>query len=199
MTTTRPTIDRSLIDKIAAIKPKYVTTNGFINMLLEDAYNDRVNKKVNLTDDVTYIYTNNKDLEEKEQDKKELETLETLETKEQKEKINKKEKQEKIIPEDLIHLQTLIDDFWKVKKGSKSIQAWKLQITEYRKFIDKYSEQILKDQLEAGILAGTWKGLKLSHYEEQQQRMNRFNKEPEPTTTHPNQKVVQFDDMGNLI
>jgi len=193
MTTTRPTIDRSLIDKITAIKPKYVTTNGFINMLLEDAYNDRVNKKVNLTDNVTYIYTNNKDLQEKEQDKKELEG------KEQKEKINKKEKQEKIIPEDLQHLQTLIDDFWKVKKGSKSLQAWKLQITEYRKFIDKYSEQILKDQLEAGILAGTWKGLKLSHYEEQQQRMNRFNKEPEISAMHPNQKVVQFDDMGNLI
>ena len=193
MTTTRPTIDRSLIDKITAIKPKYVTTNGFINMLLEDAYNDRVNKKVNLTDNVTYIYTNNKDLQEKEQDKKELEG------KEQKEKINKKEKQEKIIPEDLQHLQTLIDDFWKVKKGSKSLQAWKLQITEYRKFIDKYSEQILKDQLEAGILAGTWKGLKLSHYEEQQQRMNRFNKEPETSAMHPNQKVVQFDEMGNLI
>ena len=193
MTTTRPTIDRSLIDKIAAIKPKYVTTNGFINMLLEEAYNAKIQKEENLTDDVTYIYTNNKDLEEQEQDKKELET------KEQKEKINKKEKQEKIIPEDLLHLQTLIDDFWKVKKGSKSLQAWKLQITEYRKFIDKYSEQILKDQLEAGILAGTWKGLKLSHYEEQQQRINRFNKEPEQTATHPNQKVVQFDDNGFLI
>ena len=193
MTTTRPTIDRSLIDKIAAIKPKYVTTNGFINMLLEDAYNDRVNKKVNLTDNVTYIYTNNKDLQEKEQDKKELEG------KEQKEKINKKEKQEKIIPEDLVHLEELILDFWKVKKGSKSIQAWKLQITEYRKFIDKYGEQVLKDQLDAGVLAGTWKGLKLSNYEEQQQRINRFNKEPEQTATHPNQKVVQFDDMGNII
>ena len=193
MSKKRPTIEQSLIDKISAIKPKYITTNGFIHMLLEDAYNNRVNKKVNLTDDVTYIYTNNKDLEEQEQDKKELEA------KEQKEKINKKEKQEKIIPEDLLHLQTLIDDFWKVKKGSKSLQAWKLQITEYRKFIDKYSEQILKDQLEAGILAGTWKGLKLSHYEEQQQRMNRFNKEPETSAMHPNQKVVQFDDMGNLI
>jgi len=193
MSKKRPTIEQSLIDKISAIKPKYITTNGFIHMLLEDAYNNRVNKKVNLTDDVTYIYTNNKDLEEQEQDKKELEA------KEQKEKINKKEKQEKIIPEDLLHLQTLIDDFWKVKKGSKSLQAWKLQITEYRKFIDKYSEQILKDQLEAGILAGTWKGLKLSHYEEQQQRMNRFNKEPETSAMHPNQKVVQFDEMGNLI
>ena len=193
MTTTRPTIDRSLIDKISAIKPKYVTTNGFINMLLEEAYNAKIQKEENLTDDVTYIYKDNKDLEEQEQDKKELET------KEQKEKINKKEKQEKIIPEDLQHLQTLIDDFWKVKKGSKSLQAWKLQITEYRKFINKYSEQILKDQLEAGILAGTWKGLKLSHYEEQQQRINRFNKEPEQTATHPNQKVVQFDDNGFLI
>ena len=193
MTTTRPTIDRSLIDKIAAIKPKYVTTNGFINMLLEEAYNAKIQKEENLTDDVTYIYKDNKELEEQEQDKKELET------KEQKEKINKKEKQEKIIPEDLLHLQTLIDDFWKVKKGSKSLQAWKLQITEYRKFINKYSEQILKDQLEAGILAGTWKGLKLSHYEEQQQRINRFNKEPEQTATHPNQKVVQFDDNGFLI
>ena len=193
MTTTRPTIDRSLIDKITAIKPKYVTTNGFINMLLEEAYNAKIQKEEDLTDDVTYIYTNNKDLEEQEQDKKELEA------KEQKEKINKKEKQEKIIPEDLIHLEELILDFWKVKKGSKSAQAWKLQITEYRKFIDKYGEQVLKDQLDAGVLAGTWKGLKLSNYEEQQKRINRFNKEPEQTATHPNQKVVQFDDNGFLI
>tara|TARA_A100000164_G_scaffold377954_1_gene418409 strand:+ start:2232 stop:2813 length:582 start_codon:yes stop_codon:yes gene_type:complete len=193
MTTTRPTIDRSLIDKIAAIKPKYITTNGFINMLLEEAYNAKLQKEEDLTDNVTYIYKDNKDLEEQEQDKEELET------KEQKEKINKKEKQEKIIPEDLIHLEELILDFWKVKKGSKSIQAWKLQITEYRKFIDKYGEQTLKDQLDAGVLAGTWKGLKLSNYEEQQKRINRFNKEPEQTSTHPNQKVVQFDDMGNII
>ena len=193
MTKTRPILDRSLIDKIVAIKPKYVTTNGFINMLLEEAYNAKIQKEEDLTDDVTYIYKDNKDLEEQEQDKKELET------KEQKEKINKKEKQEKIIPEDLIHLEELILDFWKVKKGSKSIQAWKLQITEYRKFINKYGEQVLKDQLDAGILAGTWKGLKLSNYEEQQKRINRFNKEPEQTATHPNQKVVQFDDNGFLI
>ena len=130
MTKTRPILDRSLIDKIVAIKPKYVTTNGFINMLLEDAYNDRVNKKVNLTNNVDYIYKD-KELEEKKLDNKELER------KEQKEKINKKEKQEKIIPDDLKHLEIPILDFWKVKKGSKSIQAWKLQITEYRKFIDK--------------------------------------------------------------
>ena len=161
-------------------------------MLLEDAYNDRVNKKVNLTNNVDYIYKD-KELEEQKLDNKEVER------KEQKEKINKKEKQEKIVPDDLKHLEIPILDFWKVKKGSKSIKAWKLQITEYRKFIEKYGVDVLKDQLDAGTLAGTWKGLKLSHYEEQLKRINRFEKEPEPTTQHPNQKVVQFDEMGNLI
>ena len=191
MTTTRPTIDRSLIDKISAIKPKYVTTNGFINMLLEEAYNAKIQKEENLTDDVTYIYKDNKELEEQEQHKKELEA------KEQKEKINKKEKQEKIIPEDLLHLQTLIDDFWKVKKGSKSIQAWKQQITEYKKFIEKYGEQILKDQLEAGILAGTWKGCTIKNYESISKINNKgFVDENKP---HPNQKIVQFDNDGFLI
>ena len=197
MSKTRPTIEQSLIDKIAAIKPKYITTNGFIHMLLEDAYNDRVNKKQNLTNNVDYIYTNNKELEDKKLDNESIDK--ELERKEQKEKINKKEKQEKNIPDDLKQFQTLIDDFWKVKKGSKSIQAWKLQITEYRKFIDKYGEQVLRDQLEAGILAGTWKGLKMSHYEEQLKRVKRFDKEPEKEIKHPAQKVVQFDEMGNLI
>ena len=185
MSTTRPTIDQSLIDKISAIKPKYVTTNGFIHMLLEDAYNDRVNRKVNLTNNIDYIHINNKELENKE-----------LERKEQKEKINKKEKQEKNIPDELLHLQTLIDDFWKVKKGSKSIQAWKQQITEYRKFIEKYGEQVLRDQLEAGILAGTWKGCTIKNYES----INKINKGfVEEQKVHPNQKVVKFDEMGNII
>ena len=179
MSTTRPTIDQSLIDKIVAIKPKYVTTNGFIHMLLEDAYNDRVKKKVDLTNNLDYIHINNKELE-----------VEELERKEQ------KEKQEKNIPDDLQHLQTLIDDFWKVKKGSKSIQAWKQQITEYRKFIEKYGEKVLRDQLEAGILAGTWKGCTIKNYESIRKINNNFVEEEK---VHPNQKVVQFDDMGNLI
>ena len=107
MSITRPIIEQTLIDKIQSIKPNYISTRGFIHLLLEEAINSRVNNNANLTNNVDYIYTDNK------LDK------EGLERKEQKEKINKKEKQEKIIPEDLKHLQTQIDDFWKVKKGSK--------------------------------------------------------------------------------
>ena len=193
MNTLRPVLDKDLITKILEIKPKYITTTAFLNLLLEDAYNARCKNEKNMA---LYIHKDNK-FESKKLDNKSLDK--DLERKEQKEKINKKEKQEKNIPDDLKHLQTLIDDFWKVKKGSKSIQAWKLQITEYRKFIHKYGEQVLRDQLEAGILAGTWKGLKMSHYEEQMKRVKRFDKEPEKEVKHPAQRVVQFDEMGNLI
>jgi len=185
MSKTRPILDRSLIDKITAIKPKYITTNGFINMLLEDAYNDRVNKKHNLTNNIDYIYTNNKELEDKK-----------LERKEQKEKINKKEKQEKIVPDDLRDIQELILEFWKTKKGSKSIEAWKRQNTEYRKFIDKYGVETLKDQLDAGILAGSWKGCTIKNYESIQKINTKFL---EDEKVHPNQKVAEFDEFGRLI
>ena len=186
MSIKRPAIDQSLIDKIVAIKPKYITTTAFLNMLLEDAYIARCEKKKNMT---PYIHTMVKAFDEVDEQRE-------LERKEQKEKINKKEKQEKNIPEDLLHLQTLIDDFWKVKKGSKSIQAWKQQITEYRKFIEKYGEKILRDQLEAGILAGTWKGCTIKNYESIRKINNPYVEEEK---VHPNQKVVQFDEMGNLI
>ena len=186
MSTKRPTIDQSLIDKIIAIKPKYITTTAFLNMLLEDAYIARCEKKKNMT---PYIHTMIEAFDEVDEQRE-------LERKEQKEKINKKEKQEKIIPEDLRHLQTLIDDFWKVKKGSKSIQAWKQQITEYKKFIQKYGEKVLRDQLEAGILAGTWKGCTIKNYESIRKINNPYVEEEK---VHPNQKVVQFDEMGNLI
>ena len=185
MSITRPIIEQSLIDKIQSIKPNYITTRGFIHLLLEEAINFRVNKNANLTNNVDYIYTDNKDLEDKK-----------LERKEQKEKINKKEKQEKIIPEDLKHLELPILDFWKVKKGSKSIQAWKQQIKECRKFIDKYGEKVLLDQLDAGILAGSWKGCTIKNYESIQKINNKFI---EDEKVHPNQKVAEFDEYGRLI
>ena len=185
MSVTRPIIEQSLIDKIQSIKPNYITTRGFIHVLLEEAINFRVNKNAKLTNNIDYIYTDNKDLEDKK-----------LEIKEQKEKINKKEKQEKIIPDDLKHIESLILEFWKVKKGAKTLEAWKRQNTEYRKFIQKYGDDVLKDQLDAGILAGSWKGCTIKNYESIQKINTKFI---EDEKVHPNQKVAEFDEYGRLI
>ena len=182
MTPLRTRIDDNVTEKIKKLQPTHLSRQAFINELILLGIVQKYKEQNNMA---LYIHKDNK------LDKEGLERIE------QKEKINKKEKQEKIIPEDLKHLQTQIDDFWKVKKGSKSIQAWKQQITEYRKFIQKYGEHILKDQLEAGILAGTWKGCTIKNYETISKINNKgFVEENKP---HPNQKVVQFDEMGNLI
>ena len=181
MTPLRTRIDDNVTEKIKKLQPTHLSRQAFINELILLGILQKYKEQNNMA---LYIHKDNK------LDK------EGLERKEQKEKINKKEKQEKIIPEDLQHLQTLIDDFWKVKKGSKSIQAWKQQITEYRKFIEKYGEKVLRDQLEAGILAGTWKGCTIKNYESIRKINNNFVEEEK---VHPNQKVVKFDDMGNLI
>jgi len=181
MTPLRTRIDDNVTEKIKKLQPSHLSRQAFINELILLGILQKYKEQNNMA---LYIH------KDKELDK------EVLKRKEQKEKINKKEKQEKIIPKDLKHLQTLIYDFWKVKKGSKSIQAWKQQITEYRKFINKYGEQVLKDQLEAGILAGTWKGCTIKNYESIRKINNPFVEEEK---VHPNQKVVQFDEMGNLI
>jgi len=181
MTPLRTRIDDNVTEKIKRLQPSHLSRQAFINELILLGILQKYKEQNNMA---LYIH------KDKKLDK------EVLERKEQKEKINKKEKEEKIIPEDLKHLQTQIIDFWKVKKGSKSIQAWKQQIAEYRKFIVKYGEQVLKDQLEAGILAGTWKGCTIKNYESIRKINNVFVEEEK---VHPNQKVVQFDEMGNLI
>ena len=47
MNTLRPVLDKDLITKILEIKPKYITTTAFLNLLLEDAYIARCEKKKN--------------------------------------------------------------------------------------------------------------------------------------------------------
>ena len=131
-----------------------------------------------------YIYTLKNETENLEEQKEE-----------QKEKINKKEKpEEKVIPEDLKAYTELIRNFWKVKKGSKSIQAWKQQITEYRKFLSKYNSKVLIEQLETGILNGTWCSLTVKNYEQYYLKNNKFTP-PEPVEKHPSGRVFKASEQ----
>lgn len=171
-------------------KPRTINSTSFLNIVLEmglDALRQNGQDKNFM---INYIYKNenNTELEVKQ-------NLDSLEPKEQKEKINKKEKQEKVIPDNLKHLQNHILNFWQVKKGSKSDRAFNMQIKEINKFIEKYGESIVVEQLEMGILDGTWKGLKMANYEEQLKRKNKYNYEPD-NVKHPAQQVTTFDDFG---
>ena len=190
MSTFRPSLNREIFNEIMEYKPRTINSTSFLNIVLEIGLDALKQNRQDNNFVINYIYKNenNTELEVKQH-------LESLEEKKQKEKIYKKEKQEKAIPDNLLHLQNLIYNFWKVKKGSKSDNAWKMQITEINKFIKKYGEHVVIEQLEMGILDGTWKGLKMANYEEQLKRKNKYNNEPD-NIKHPAQQVTTFDDFG---
>ena len=177
MTSFQPKIDSDVMEIIDEIKPNYITTTAFINQLLEEGIEYKKLKKQNM---FNYIYTlNNKNINLEERNK------------EPKEKINKKEK---VIPEDLKPFTELINDFWKVKKGSKSFRAWQQQITEYRKFLSKYNSKVLIEQLETGILNGTWCSLTVKNYEQYYLKNNKFSP-PDPVEKHPSGRVFKASEQ----
>ena len=168
MTTYRPKLNAELIEQITENKPKHIGLTAFLNMLLGDGLDIWVYKQ-KICD---YIYNNKDNLQE------------GLEPKENKEKINKKETKEKVkrvVPEDLEKFKDYMNEFWKVKKGSKSEFSWKLQVAECRKIKDKYGDKVLTEQLKAGVLAGGWKGLSLSNYE----RISNLNNSATPAQNEP--------------
>ena len=182
MYNSRPILNEELLSKVQNIKPSYFTNTGFINFLIEEGYMSYIQKQKNMQD---YIHNKPKEITRNLEVQKE----------ELKEKINKKEKQEeKVIPDDLVKYKDLIKSFWKGKKGAKTNQAFKMQITEFRKFITKYGEKVLVAQLEAAILDGTWKSLKVQNYEQYYLKNNKFSS-PEPTN-HPNQRVFKASEQN---
>tara|TARA_B100001093_G_C26611604_1_gene920456 strand:- start:188 stop:811 length:624 start_codon:yes stop_codon:yes gene_type:complete len=178
-------IDNQLLKSIGTIKPKHFTTTAFIHHLIEEGFQKKLEDLHKMKNMQTYIHTlNNENLNLEKQD---------IEPKEITNKLVK-EKVQKVIPEDLKPYTEKINSFWKVKKGSKSIEAWKQQIAEYRKFISKYNEKILIEQLDAGICSGKWSGITVVNYERINSNFSKKYTTSEPIQKHPNTKVFKASD-----
>ena len=61
--------------------------------------------------------------------------------------------------------EALIQEFWKVKKGSKGDIAWKLLQTELTKLQDAYGDAVVAEQLQLAINA-KWAGISAARYEQ---------------------------------
>lgn len=87
--------------------------------------------------------------------------------------------------------QELIEEFWRVKKGSKSDQGWKLLNTELLKIKEHYGDKVVEEQLQLAI-NGLWKGVSLRLYE--QFKAPKGNHAPEPAK-HPAGRVYTAKDF----
>jgi hypothetical protein len=69
------------------------------------------------------------------------------------------------IPTNLEPHTELIQEFWRVKKGSKGEVAWKLLMGELEKIRTKYGSTVVAEQLQLAI-NGKWQGVQLKNYEQ---------------------------------
>ena len=108
--------------------------------------------------------------------------------------INSIAKRKKIAPEKLKPYWDKIEDFWRVKKGTKNLQAYTLQITELEKILEDLGKDVLIEQLDLACMAGTWKQI---NYRRTVQYMEKEKKsKPEPEMKHPAYKVHTAKDLG---
>ena len=108
--------------------------------------------------------------------------------------INSIAKRKKIAPEKLKPYWDKIEAFWRVKKGTKNLQAYALQITELEKILEDLGKDVLIEQLDLACMAGTWKQI---NYRRTVQYMEKEKKsKPEPEMKHPAYKVYTAKDLG---
>ena len=96
----------------------------------------------------------------------------------------------KKLPADLEPFSDLIEDYWRVKQGSKGKVAWNRLTRNLSSFLDKYGDSVVRDQLELAI-NGKWMGIELARYEQ----LKASGKPPE--TKHPAAQVFTAKDFDN--
>ena len=141
-------IPKGLDDKINAAKPDFLDRKGFVCLLLSKA----------IDADATLGKPSAETAAKPEQEK--VLPLKAVPTEQP---INKRSN--KSVPPSLTAHEDLIRAFWKTKQGSKSDAGWKLLMTELQKIQDKYSDRVVRDQLELAA-ANRWKGVSLKNYEQ---------------------------------
>jgi hypothetical protein len=94
------------------------------------------------------------------------------------------------IPAELEPERQLIEEFWRIKKGSKGETAWKLLMTELDKIRTKHGLGVVREQLQLAI-NGKWQGITLKNYE--QFSAPKGNAPAQPETRHPASRVFTAD------
>ena len=95
----------------------------------------------------------------------------------------------KQVPDELAQHHELIDEFWRVKKGSKSQTAWNILMTELKKIQAAYDDERLEEQLGLAI-NGLWNSVTLRNLQRFETPKEKAAKEE---LKHPASRVFTAD------
>lgn len=96
----------------------------------------------------------------------------------------------RVVQPKLKPFEELIEDFWRIKGGSKGSRAWSLLNTELLKILEAHGAAVVEQQIQLAI-NGKWKGITMQNY-------NRFDQpqkgQQQPETKHPAARVFTAKD-----
>ena len=165
-------IDDALFERATQQCPTYLSTTGFINLILDQG----------LAGGARLIEPSR----ERSPDERGEGSISSSSSSSNKRTNTKK------VNVSIAQHEDLIREFWKGKGGAKSETAWKLLMTELEKLQSAHGDMVVKEQLLLAI-NGKWKGVSASRYE--QFKAPKGNTPQEQPNNHPAARVFTAADF----
>ena len=165
-------IDDALYERATNQCPTYLSTTGFINLILDQGLAGGAR-----------LIEPSRDRQPDERGEGSISTSSIT--------SNKRTNTKKVNVSIAQH-EDLIREFWKGKGGAKSETAWKLLMTELEKLQSAHGDMVVKEQLLLAI-NGKWKGVSASRYE--QFKAPKGNTPQEQPNNHPAARVFTAADF----
>lgn len=196
MDTTGIKLDTDVLNRIEAIKPRYIPLSSFIALLLDRVVNDEV---ANLTLPPLQSPHHHPTIRE-ERIEREREGLNESEAnvhkgRERERKENKTKRYQFVVPDYLDWCQGDLTTYWKEgKTGKKTEHAAKLLFSEVEKIASNYSQSIALEQI-ALATANSWESITLKNYERFGLAPNVSKQTKEDENLHPSRIVYKASDF----
>ena len=181
MATTTIRVDSELLQQIESVKPRFLSTTAYFQLLAQQALEGEstlVKPLAQLAEREVLPFN-----KEEEVKKKKLLS----------ESINHPPAQSKRIDPALLEFEALIREFWKAKGGGKGETSWKLLMTGLKGIKDLDGDGAVEAQLEEAI-NGKWKGITMRNYLQFKAKGQPKPWQQEPETRHP-----AFKDAREII
>ena len=196
MDTTGIKLDTDVLNRIEAIKPRYIPLSSFIALLLDRVVSDEV---ANLTlpplQSPHHQPTLNEERIEREREGLNESEANVHKGRGRERKENKTKRYQFVVPHTLDFCKGDLTTYWKEgKTGKKTEHAAKLLFLEVAKIAANYSESIALEQI-ALATANSWESITLKNYERFGLAPNVSKQTKEPESKHPAYKVFKASDV----
>ena len=196
MDTTGIKLDTDVYNRMEAKKPRYLTTSGFIALLL-DVHDKGTVAGLTLPPLQSPQHTHPLREERIEREKEGLNESEANVHKgrERERKENKTKRYQFVVPDALDWCKGDLTTYWKEgKTGKKTEHAAKLLFSEVEKIASNYSQSIALEQI-ALATANSWESITLKNYERFGLAPNVSKQTKEPEFKHPAYKEFKASDV----